>query len=142
MKNTTSIKFDKEFLDTVRYYLPDREEMKNKIALTLKFLANLEDGVIENSVNVLQFKRNILSIVAAYQHRYYQDIRSDFYVPGWHLDDCAMACAIKIEKYIDEKELPWVEDYVEQQLNCQYWKEHSKRCLTLSDLNKFFGEEV
>lgn len=101
-KLQTSVQFDEEFLDTVRYYMPEREEMKNKIRQLFYVFRDEDLCRIEDSPKVLSFKRDILAIVARFQHKYYQDIRSDFYVPGWHLDDCAMACASRIVKYVDE----------------------------------------
>lgn len=89
MRNTTSIRFDSEFLSTVRYYMP--EEERNLIPKILQNLANFEDGNIKESENVLLFKRNVLACVAMGQRRYYNHLYNDYgCVSPWFIDDCAL----------------------------------------------------
>lgn len=108
MRKHTTFNFDSEFLSTVSYYLPDREEMKKKIAQVLRFLANLEDGVISESDNCLLFKRNVLSLVAKYQRKAYFEYNE--YGSPYTFDNNAISCGMKIEQLID-KELTWVEGF-------------------------------
>lgn len=103
MRNTTSIQFDKEFLSTVRYYMP--EEERNLIPKILQNLANFEDGKIKESLNVLRFKRNVLARLAVGQRRYFRTINSsEIEVAPWYIDDCVLFSVSLICQLIREEE--------------------------------------
>lgn len=100
LKKTTSIKFDPEFISTIRFYMADDLDRFNYYIKMLFFhFRDYDLCSVDRSPRVNSFKRDILAIVAKEQRHYFEGLKFDYF--PWMIDTCAMNAAKRIADYLD-----------------------------------------
>lgn len=100
-KLTRTFNIDKEFFDTVKYYLDPDDELRRKIKFILLKLRDKDLTYIEDSELCTTFKRDVLAIcLKAYRNFLRNEKEDDYY--SWMIDDAALSCASRIRKYVAE----------------------------------------
>lgn len=101
LKKTTSIKFDPEFISTIRFYMADDLDRFNYyIKMLFIHFRDYDLCSVNRSPRVNSFKREILAIVAKEQRHYFEALKYDDCTP-WLIDTCAMNVATRIADYLD-----------------------------------------
>ena len=99
LKKTTSFKFDAGFIDCIRYYLADDlKKIQYRVLALSRYFVDSDLCHVEDSPTFINFKRDILAIVAKGQRHYLKGLETD---DPYNEDCCAMNVATRIVRYID-----------------------------------------
>lgn len=101
-KLTRTFDIDKEFFDTVKYYLDPDDEMRNKIKCILFKLRDRDLTYIEDSELCTTFKRDVLAICLNAYRNFLRSEKYDEYYCPWDIDTSALNCANRIRNYVAE----------------------------------------
>lgn len=105
-KLTRTFNIDKDFFDTVKYYLEPDDELRRKIKFILLKLRDHDLTYIEDSELCTTFKREVLAIcLNAWRNYRRNSLRAEKYGEyrsPWSVDTAAVNCANRIRKCVAE----------------------------------------
>lgn len=102
-KLTRMFNIDKEFFDTVKYYLEPDDELRRKIKFILLKLRDYDLTSVEDSERCTEFKRDVLAICLKAYRSFLRDEKCDYPIwTPWSIDTAAANCANRIRKYVVE----------------------------------------